>query len=276
MDGYGTREAAGLLNLSERRIRALVRAGVVTPERGARGVLRFDFRDLVLLRVAGSLIEAGIPAARVTRSLAELRRRLPHDRSLSELRIVADHDRILVYDGSASFDAETGQLVLDFPVSELAARVRPLEPSVPAASASEAEALYAQGIELEDSDPRAAAEAYGRAVELDPTHADALVNLGRLLHEEGRLPEAADCYRRALEAQPAHATAAFNLGIALDDLGDWRGAADANRRAIELQPAFADAYYNLAAVLERLGERQAALRALRRYRELKRRSPAIR
>lgn len=269
MEGYGTREAADLLELSPRRVRALVRSGVVTPARGSGGALRFGFRDLVLLRVAASLVHAGIPSRRVVRALADLRRQLPGDRSLSELRIVADGDRILVHDGDSPFEADTGQFVLDFRVAELAARVRPLETVRPSGSShAGADGWYAEGVELEEADPASARAAYERAVALDAGHADALVNLGRLHHEEGRTAEATTCYRRALSAQPAHATAAYNLGVALEDQRRWREAAEAYGRAIEIQPGLADAHYNLSTVLERLGDRQAALRSLRRYREL--------
>lgn len=268
MDGYGTQEAADVLDISAARVRALVRAGVVTPARGPRNAFRFGFRDLVLLRVAASLMEAGISPRRVVRSLAELRRRLPGGRALSELRIVADGDRILVDDGSAPFEADTGQFVLDFRVAELSARVRPLKPTGAAPESREADAWYAAAVELEDRDPAAAQDAYERTLALDPAHADALVNLGRLCHEEGRTDDATACYRRALDAHPSHATASYNLGVALEDQRRWKEAAAAYGRAIEIQPALADAHFNLATVLERMGDRQAALRALRRYRDL--------
>lgn len=220
-----------------------------------------------------------MPARRVVRSLADLRRRLPPERSLSELRIVADGDQILVYEGDAPYEIDTGQFVLDFRVSDLAARVAPLHEAAVPDLASEvmedAESWYILGTELEESVPARAQAAYGEAVTRNPGHADARVNLGRLLHEAGRAAEAADHYRRALEANPAHATAAFNLGVAMEDLRQWREAERAYSRAIRLQPALADAHYNLASVFERLGDRQAALRSLRRYRDLTS-SPAAR
>lgn len=270
MEGYGTGEAADVLDLAPGRVRALVRAGVVTPTRGARGAFRFTFRDLVLLRVASGLVGAGVPAHRVIRSLAGLRGRLPAGRSLSELRIVADGQRVLVYERGVPCEIESGQFVLDFDVSSLAARVTAL-PRIDALSqgaAGDAEALYALGMELEESSPAEACRAYEAALEQDPDHADARVNLGRLLHESGHAAAAAKHYRRALEANPTHATAAFNLGVALEDQELWGEAVRAYERAIELHPDLADAHYNLAAIRERQGDRQAALRSLHRYREL--------
>jgi Flp pilus assembly protein TadD len=266
MEGYGTLNTAEVLDLSPARVRSLVRAGVVTPSLGPRGAWRFSFRDLVLLRVAAGLVDSGIPSRRVVRSLSGLRRRLPSGRSLTELRIVADGQRILVYEGDQPWEADSGQFVLDFRVADLAARIAPLRPL--GHTPADAESLYALGIELEETSPVRAREAYEKAVFLDPGHADALVNLGRLLHEDGRPGEAAALYRRALLAHGDHATAAFNLGVALEDQRQWSEAASAYESAIRLQPGLADAHFNLSSVLERLGDRQAALRSLRRYREL--------
>ena len=70
---------------------------------------------------------------------------------------------------------------------------------------------YDLGLELEAVAPTEARDAYRRALELDAHHADAHVNLGRLLHEQGLVEEAERHYRQALRESPDHATAAFNL-----------------------------------------------------------------
>jgi len=116
-----------------------------------------------------------------------------------------------------------------------------------------------------------AREAYARAVELDPGHAAAHLDLGRLLHEAGHPREAAEQYRRALEARPRDATAVtatFNLGVALEDLGHVEEAIVAYERAVELDPDLADAHYNLSRLFERAGRRDAAFRHLKAYRLL--------
>src|SRR6266850_1557869 len=99
-----------------------------------------------------------------------------------------------------------------------------------------------------------AREAYRRALEIDPHHAGAHVNLGRLLHESQDAQAAAHHYRIALEARPDDATAAFNLGVALEDLGQLEEAAQAYLRALASDPSYADAHYNLAGVRERAGD----------------------
>jgi tetratricopeptide (TPR) repeat protein len=127
---------------------------------------------------------------------------------------------------------------------------------------------YVTGLELECAAPQEAKRAYESALELDPNHADAHVNLGRLLHAECRTAEAATHYEQALESQPEHATAAFDLGVALEDLDRPSDAIRAYERAIRSDPRYADAHYNLAALYEKAGKPAAALRHLASYRRI--------
>ena len=278
--GYSTADVAELLDLSPAQVRRFARSGLLDPERGPANAYRFSFQDLVLLRAAKELREAGVPARRVREALRDLRRALPSGRPLTAVRIAAEGGRVVVREEGTVWSPESGQVQLD-----LSAGGSPDAPgagtrrsrgsaapgtALPAAGEPDAERWFELGCELEAGDRAAAREAYGRALELDPSHADAHLNLGFLLQEEGRLEAAAQHYRLALEAEPDHALAAFDLGVALEELGRSREAADAYRRALEIEPALADAHYNLAGVLERLGDRSGALRHLRAYRELAR------
>src|SRR5438309_3370449 len=119
MSGYRAREVARMLGLSLGQVRAYVRAGFLEPARGPRGELRFSFQDLVLLRTAQGLVSARIPARRVRRALQKLREQLPEGRALRSVHIRAEGDRIVVGDGSASFDPESGQALFDFGAGEL-------------------------------------------------------------------------------------------------------------------------------------------------------------
>src|SRR5262249_28980647 len=129
---------------------------------------------------------------------------------------------------------------------------------------------YERGCELETQAPVDARAAYVRAVEIDPGHAAAHVNLGRLLHEAGEIDAAERHYRSALAAQPADATAAFNLGVALEDVGGADQAITAYEQVVASDPGYADAYYNLGRLCESLGRRAEAIRHLRTYRKLTR------
>jgi tetratricopeptide (TPR) repeat protein len=155
-------------------------------------------------------------------------------------------------------------VILDFPRDRLR---RDLFAAAPGPGA-EADAYYRLGCEIEPRSPERAREAYGRAIALDPAHADASVNLGRLVHEAGDPTAAEAHYRAALAARPADATAAFNLAVALEDQGRHEEAAGAYRRAVAADPLCADAHYNLACLEERLGDRAAAIRHLLAFRRI--------
>lgn len=275
MKPYTSGDVARLLGLSLAQVRAFARADILEPGRGPRGEYRFSFHDLVLLRTAKGLAGAQIRPEQIRRALRTLRKQLPRGRSLSEVRITAEGGEIVVHDRGAAWSPASGQLQLDFTVAELAGRVAPLARGVTlAASPPEstqpltADAWYDLALDLESYAPAEARDAYARAIQLDARHADAHVNLGRLLQEEQRLAEAEAHYRRALDAQPAHATAAFNLGIVLEDLGRPDEAARAYGQAVAADPGLADAHFNLSRLYEQAGDRAAALRHLQSYRRL--------
>jgi tetratricopeptide (TPR) repeat protein len=270
---YTAPQAAKLLGLSVGRLRSFVRNGFLLPERGARGKLEFSFQDLVLLRTAKELIAQKIAPRRVRAALRRLRDELPSGRPLSAVSIAADGGRIVVFDGRMTWNPESGQQLFRFDVADLAKRVKPLaERSAREARGADtelrAEDWYQLGCELETSTPAEARDAYRRAIELDPRHADAHTNLGRLLHEAGELTAAEAHYRLALEARPSDVTAAFDLGVVLEDRGRPTDAIEAYELALDLDAECADAHYNLARLYERLGRATAAVRHLKIYRKL--------
>lgn len=251
-----------MLGLTPAQIRFFAHSGFLRPERGPRGELRFGFHDLVILRTAGELSAANVPQRKVRRVLESLRKQLPEGRSLSGMRIAADGERVIVSDGISVWNPESGQALFDFSVDDIAEATSITRGSV------ETEEMYAVACEIESSSPEQAREVYQRLLQLAPDHADAHVNLGRLLHEDGETAAAEQHYRRALEIDPEHETAAFNLGVALEDLGRQRDAIAAYQHALEIDPQNADAHFNLAGLYERRGEKAAALRHLKTYRKL--------
>ncbi len=262
---YTVREVSAMLGLSAAQIRSYANKGFLRPERGPRGELRFGFHDLVILRTAGELVAANIPQRKVRRVLERLREQLPKERSLTGVRIAADGDRVIVRDGAAVWNPESGQVLFDFSVEELAEKTASITKRP---AGDDVDDLYELACEIEMSSPEQAREVYQRLLQVDPDHVDAHINLGRLMHEGGAPTAAEQHYRRALELDPEHEIAAFNLGVALEDLGRLRDAIDAYQRALELDPQNADAHFNLAGLYERRGEKAAALRHLKTYRRL--------
>jgi tetratricopeptide (TPR) repeat protein len=277
---YSTGDVARILELTPRQVRAGVRAGVLEPERGPRGEYRFSFQDLVFLKTARGLFASRMPARRVRGTLQRLREELSWGRRMTGLQIAVEGRRIVVSDGEARWQPESGQILLDFGAADLARRAAPVARLAPAGAREEggdavsAEEWFRRGCELEAADPGEAAEAYRRALALDARHADAHVNLGRLVHESGDAESAQAHYRQALASRPTDATAAFNLGVALEDLGRLTEALAAYESAVALDPGNADAHYNAASLCERLAQPANALRHLKDYRQLTRNPPS--
>ncbi len=274
MKAYSTREVAELLGLSAARVRSLMRSGVVTPQRTSAGRASFTFQDLVLLRTAKGLIDAKVPARRITKALQALASQLPTDRPLSAVRVQIDGDRVIVRDSASSWEPESKQTVLDFSIRELGQKVAPLaRESVQRAlrTASTADDLFSAALESEEIGATAEAEtAYRNTITADAAHVAAHINLGRLRHAAKALDEAERLYRRALELEPNHPTARFNLGVVLEDRGVTAGAIAEYLEAVRLDPRVADVHFNLARLYQQTGDQQAALRHFSRFRALTR------
>jgi tetratricopeptide (TPR) repeat protein len=272
---YTAREVVTVLGLSPGRLRAYLRSGFVTPSRGDKGELRFSFQDLVLLRKAEGLVTQRIPPRRVHEALRRLRERLGEDVPLAGIPIAAEGRAIVVTtDRGTKWDPSSGQVVIDFdppadaPVAEL--RQPPRRPPPAADGERTAQEHYDEACALEETKPDEAIEAYRRAIDRDPFHADAHINLGRLLHDRGDPFAALAHYRAAHAARPDDGVAAFNLGVALEDLDRDSEAIEAYEKAIALDAGNADAHYNVARLYEQTGRPEAAVRHLLVYRTLTR------
>ncbi len=267
---YGVREVAQLLGVPAARVRSLARAGLVETRRGARGELRFGFRELAFLRQLRDLRGDRKSVRRANRALARLRAALPPERDLCELGLATAAGELVVRETGRLWSPESGQFVFDFErarAADSAAPVRAL-PCADLERERDAEGWYRLGCELEAGDPEHARTAYARALDLAPTHADTHLNLGCLDHEAGRLADAEVHYRAALAARAGDATARFDLAVALEDQQRVDEAREAYLACLADDPAYAEAHYNLARLCERAGDLTAALRHLMAYRRL--------
>jgi predicted Zn-dependent protease len=266
-EGYSLRDVVKLLGVSRSVVSGLVDAGFVTPDRGPRRELRFTFRDLVVLRAAQGLSQARIPPARILRSLRRLRAKLPDEMPLAGLRIEAVGDDVVVSEGDAQWRPDDGQYMLQFGVASPGGRLVFLGPA-PVTTPAANEDWFERAVAAEASDPEAACAAYQRAIEADRDHRDAYVNLGRLLHERGKLAEAALVYRQAIDRFHADPMLLFNLGVVQEDLGERDAAITSYRGAVDLAPELADAHFNLARLYEARGAQREALRHWSAFRKL--------
>ena len=268
MGGYSTREVSDLIGLKTAQIRHYVRRELIHPVRGDHGEFRFNFQDVVLLRTAKSLIDANVSPRRAYRVLLKLQTEFAHVKSLAAVKIYADGNRVVVQEGSHSWEVESRQVHLDFDMRDLADNVASLANRnlILARDGDElnSDEWYNLGLDLEEVEPKKAPEAYTRAIELNPRNADAHVNLGRLLQLDGNLKHAKRHYEIALKAVADHELAYYNMGTVFDELDEMEQAAHYYRRA----PSVPDSHYNLARISELAGDEISALRHMRHYRQL--------
>jgi tetratricopeptide (TPR) repeat protein len=267
MKSFSTTEVASILNLPNSRVRSLVRAGFIVPERNNRKTLQFNFLDLLLLKTAKSLLDAKVPVKKVIRVLSSLKKRIPNEESLIRLKVYADGRRIVVRDGSINYQPETGQFLFDFD-PHVVLRPGQFTTRKTAKRTLAARDWFSRGCELEETSPAEATGAYHRALEMDPTIKDAHVNLGRLFHKSGLWAQSEEHYRAALAIDAGDPTPHFNLGVLLEDLKRPADAVRSYEAAIERDPAFADAHYNLGLILDALGKKKDAFNHLRTARNL--------
>jgi hypothetical protein len=265
---YGVRDVETLLRLPRSTIRALIAAGFVSPTRGPRGAWRFSFQDLIVLRTAQALVAAKVPRRRITRSMRELRRRLPETMPLSGLSIGAIGNRVVVKEGSSRWRADSGQYVLDFEGDPAEGSLSVIEHQPVEPTHASAREWFERGLVLERTDTGAAIDAYERAVVAEPTFVDAHINLGRLLHESRRYAGAERAYREGIRLCGRDAVLLYNLAVLLDDLKRTVEAVVAYEQALGIDPGFADCHYNLALAYEKLRRPKEALRHMARYRVL--------
>jgi len=265
---YGVRDVEKLLRLSRSTLRALVDAGFVAPARGPRNAWRFSFQDLIVLRTAQALVNAAVPKRRIVQSLKALRKRLPETMPLSGLRIRAVGNRVIVSERDGRWQADSGQYLLAFEGDPAEGSLGVIEPAAQAEPVSDD--WFERAVVLEREDPRTAEHAYRRAIADDPTHVDAYINLGRLLHEAGQWQQAERIYRDALKAVGDDALLNYNLAVLLEDLGRNDEAMRAYEAALRDDPDMADGHHNLALLYDASGRKTDAIRHMARYRKLTR------
>lgn len=267
MQQYGVSDVERLLGLSRNTLRALVAAGFVKPSRGPRNALLFSFQDLIVLRTAQTLSASNLSNRRIARALRELRKQLPDSMPLSGLRIETEADRVVVREGKTRWQAESGQYLLAFEGDPEIGSLSVLEPTAPTAPAIHDD-WFDRAVALEEGDADDAVRAYQQAIEADPKHLDARINLGRLLHARGELAHAEHIYREAIALDENNALLWFNIGVLLEDRGRKAAAAGAYTHAVNNDPGMSDAHYNLALLYEELGKQKDAIRHMAQYRRL--------
>ncbi|HFE45414.1 MAG TPA: MerR family transcriptional regulator [Nannocystis exedens] len=277
---YRTRDVSRLFGLPESRLRYWAQTGFIRPSRRIDGGVFYDFRDLIAIKVAKELLAAGLSLQRVRRSLAALKTKLPGVTTpLARLRIRCEHDTVIVDESEHAYEAQSGQVLLNFAVESLREEVAqvltlPLAKGGESALPCDAYEWFLRGCEreaewdgIDPEDPAfvAAKEAYERAIDGDPGLASAYTNLGALLAAGGDLDGARDNFDQALYFDSEQPEAQANLAALALRSGDPETAAAGYRLLLEGCPDHLEGHYGLARALIEIGAKDQALAHLQRF-----------
>jgi|GEM_PF-2550012 len=139
-----------------------------------------------------------------------------------------------------------------------------------ASKADRAKRLNNEGVQFYQSHNNAmAVQRFTKALELNPSCADAYYNLGLINFEQRNLPLAVAMYEKAIKVGPESEWYHLNLAIAKEQQGSHDEAILHYKRAIQLKPDFAEAYNNMGVIYGNLGRTDEAIAAYEKAAGLK-------
>lgn len=126
--GFSSRQVCRITGLSARQLRYWQQTGLLSPsETTPGGHARYSFTDLIALKSAKRLLEAGVSLQRIRKCLHSLTRFLPTTRTpLRELSLVVTGDVVLVLHAAGAFDAVSGQEWV-LPVADILQEIEALQ-----------------------------------------------------------------------------------------------------------------------------------------------------
>jgi len=254
---YARADVLRILRISARQLAGWEKAGLIAPGED------YSFFDLLQLKKLRDLSAKRVRPGVIRESLQAMQKAVSGmENPLLEAGTFSTRGRVAFRHEGTAVEPMSGQFVMDFNRrAVVSAKVRTMRTAETAAE------WFAKGISLEE-DPGSqleAIEAYQQAIELDPGHAAAHINLGTLYYNRQNYAQAEAHYRSAVEADSKYALAYFDLGNVLDETGRLQEAIRSYKQALLLAPTYADAHYNLALAYEKLKQPRRALPHWRSY-----------
>jgi tetratricopeptide (TPR) repeat protein len=263
---YDRSDVLRILHISGKQLAGWQKAGLVAEAES------YSFFDLLQMKKVRDLLARKVRPGVIRQSLQAMQKQVAGmENPLLEAGTFSVGTKVAFRHQGRALEPMSGQFVMDFSPREVVAANTALAPKVRTLRAAETAAeFFARGIALEE-DPRAQEEAivsYKKAIELEPAHAAAHINLGTLYYNRRDYSLAEKHYRAAIAADSRYALAYFDLGNVLDETGRMLDAVKAYKQALQLASTYADAHYNLALAYEKLKQPRLALRHWRAYLKL--------
>ena len=273
---YSPAMLADLVGAPVAAVRHWARRGAIRPVCWVQRLAYFDFEEARVAQLLAELLAGGRSLLAIDTLIDRLVVAYrAYDRPLAELPLVIEDGELLVRGESPLRDV-SGQRRFDFDETTEGAteeeapavlRMDTLNEAEPASQRERAWRLHDEGA-LEQ-----AIDAWRLAMLESPPTADDHFVLADWLYAVHQPAAARERYYAALEVDPEHLEARVNLGCVLSDLGEHQLAIAAVRGAIDQHEAYADAHFHLARVHEKQGDHEAAAPHWRRFLELAPESP---
>jgi tetratricopeptide (TPR) repeat protein len=253
---FSTRTAARILAVSPERIRYWVRRRLILPTLQRGRNYRFAFNDLLVMRLAKELLPSRRHLEPIQRCFERAREFIAPGRPVTALKLLNDEGRIVVSDGGVLFEAETGQLLLDFRHERPAGKV---EDSFGPARVRE---RFEEARRIAEEDPLRALTIYSELIGREPGNFEAHLRLATLLEREGDLTGALRHLLGAAAIVPASGEVHLKLGLLYRRRGEDQHALRGFLRALECDPTLVEAHRNTAELFEAAGRKRDAQKHL--------------
>jgi tetratricopeptide (TPR) repeat protein len=238
-----------LLDVPVRMIRRWARLGLIKPVRRVCRLPYFDYREVASARRLAALLEQGVSAETLEKSLAELRVAIAGtDRTIAQLNLLVQDEKVLMRDDRGVLNPRTGQRLMDF--DSLEAPVGVYAPS----RHDDAEEPDEHDVHSEDHcDDTVVSLPFATAQQLREDRSMADWNAEEWFHEGCRLTEES-------EFESAINSFRNSLSLLASEQNAVRMGSDADAEdQMTLFPDPADVNFHLADALYRAGRAEAAI-----------------
>jgi DNA-binding transcriptional MerR regulator len=253
---FSTRMAARILAISPERIRYWVKRKLVKPAAVRGRHYQFTFEDLLMMRLAKELLPNRRRVEAVARCFARVGQMLDLERPVTAVKLYEEDGRILVRDGVVTFEADTGQMLLDYGVPGGGRTIKQADSPV------RLRRLLETAGELEESNPARAIQMYRDYLEHRPRDGAIHRRLSTVFESSGDPVSAARHLDTAAVLDPDNAELHFDLGVLHRKLKNLERAAASFERALESEPSLIEAHLHLAQIYEQQGRKREAMRHL--------------